>query len=481
MNSQTIEQILSCPNLPTLPAVALRVIDLTSDPNVRMQDLADTIQNDQGLAAKIVRTVNSSYYALRQPCANIQKALVMLGLSPVKSLALGFSLVSSFESRGDHGFDYVSYWRRGLYSAVGAKAFAEAIRSRIPDEAFLAALLQDIGMVAMHRAMGRQYLDVLENVGNEHRKLVKAELDALDIQHPEIGAMLAQRWKLPGELVMAVRYHERPTAAPPEHAELIRLVSLGAALHDVLTDRAPAESLHRLYDRAKAWFNIDTTTTDSIARRVSSAGAEVSRLFQLETGPTADADAILALAEQRRDELERPGTASPDMDQLEAIVTQDAHTDPLTGVQSRKGFDSAIRHAFKRGSATGAWVTLVQACLESYGQALPTDRLDLADEAILAVVEALQRAFEPKGGIICRLSKDVFAVVLSGVTPDDATGMLLALTRDLAGGAESRGVRLSTGVASAGPGAGCQSPSELLIAATKSLQGNRPARAPKAA
>ena len=109
MRKDVLEEILSCPSLPSLPAVAVRVIELTSDPNVRLSDLGEMIETDQGLTTKILRTVNSSYYGLRQKCANIQKALVMLGLNPVKSLALSFSLVSAVQDGESEGeFDFVS-------------------------------------------------------------------------------------------------------------------------------------------------------------------------------------------------------------------------------------------------------------------------------------------------------------------------------------------------------------------------------------
>ena len=91
MDGQTLEKVLACPRLPSLPAVALRVIELTSDPNVQMRRLAETIQNDQGLATKILRTVNSPFYGLVKKCSPIHQAQLMLGLNGVKTLALGFS------------------------------------------------------------------------------------------------------------------------------------------------------------------------------------------------------------------------------------------------------------------------------------------------------------------------------------------------------------------------------------------------------
>lgn len=104
MNQQLQEQILACPTLPTLPMVAVRVLQLATDPNVSIRDVAEVIEKDQGLSAKVLRTVNSPLYGLRQRCGSISRALVMMGLGPVKSLAVGFSLVSAVNDDSDLKF-----------------------------------------------------------------------------------------------------------------------------------------------------------------------------------------------------------------------------------------------------------------------------------------------------------------------------------------------------------------------------------------
>jgi len=151
----------------------------------------------------------------------------------------------------------------------------------------------------MRRALGDKYLDVLEQVGRDHRKLVKAELTAFDLQHPDIGAMLAQRWKFPDELVLPVKYHERPTAAPKECAEIVRVVGLGNIVHDVLTDSEPAPALRRLYTRAEEWFGLTASVVDDTLRRIGECVKEVSGLFKLDTGEGADIESVLRRADAR--------------------------------------------------------------------------------------------------------------------------------------------------------------------------------------
>ncbi len=171
----------------------------------------------------------------------------MLGLSPVKSLALGFSLADSIHDPNDSGgFDYVAYWRRGLFTGVAGKIVAERAGFEFGDEVFLGGLLQDVGMIAMYKALGPTYVDVLQAAGSDHRDLVRHELQMLDLQHPAIGAMLVERWKLPEELSLPVKYHERPSAAPGTFQDHIRFVGLGNYVHDVLTLEDPKAPLQAL-------------------------------------------------------------------------------------------------------------------------------------------------------------------------------------------------------------------------------------------
>jgi len=299
MHNETIERVLSCEQLPSLPAVASRVIELTSDQDVDMKVLATTIQHDQALSAKVLRTINSSYFGLRTKCTSISQALVLLGLSAVKSLTLGFSLVDAISARRLDGFDYVAFWRRGLYTGVGAREIARHARTGWEDEVFLGGLLQDIGVVAMYQALGSDYADIVRSTNGDHGELVARELAAFDVQHPEIGAMLAARWKLPDELVLPIRYHERPTAAPMPVRDKVRAIALGNMVHDVLTSDRPGVELGVYEEHARLWLKLSVRECAQLIREISAGAAEVADLFQLDTGEQADVEEILAAAEER--------------------------------------------------------------------------------------------------------------------------------------------------------------------------------------
>ena len=405
MNSEMLEEILSCPSLPTLPSVALRVIELCSDPNVKFSELARTIQNDQGLSAKVLRTVNSSFYGLRQRCASIDKALVMLGLSPVKSIVLGFSLVSSLSGSPEEGFDYKDYWRRGLFTAVGGKCMVDASGMKYGDDVFIAGLLQDIGVMALLKAMKRDYLAVIAQTGGDHRKLVRAELSALEVQHPDIGAMLAQRWKLPDSLVIPVKYHERPTAAPSEHTEIVHGVGLGNLVHDAIVLPEAAEHLRKLYERAGQWLNLTPDKIDTALKRAREATKELADLFKVDIGMDGvEAKAERTLAETTGGENDGPTPAVG----IELLLIDPNDLDSRTGLLGRKGFEWAIRRAFLFSAEQSEPASLVQVMLEP-GTADPA-----GDASRLAAL--LKKHFTATGAAICKLNDRVFSVVAVGAS-----------------------------------------------------------------
>lgn len=417
MDTRLLESILNCSRLPSLPAVALRVIELTRDSNVAMSELASTIESDQGLSAKILKTVNSSFYGLRQPCASIKKALVLLGLGPVKSLALGFSLVSSIEMDETDGFPYTAYWRRSLYTAAAARLVAvKCCPSDDPDALFLAGLLQDIGMLAMHRALGAEYIAVLEESGHDHRHLARHELNELDIQHPDISAMLAQRWKLPDELQIPVKYHERPTAAPPRFQRQVRCVGLGNMLHDVMSDADPAPALRRVYAKGGEWFGLNKSGVDEIVKKLSESVRELSGIFRLDTGEHADPVEILHDAGRRLDELSRRDpVASCVSRHIDACMVEGGETDPLTGALNRNGFESAARSAFHLTRSKGAPLGLVVVAVDRFKEHLKVGPEGLEGEIALGVTTALDRRFGSSKGVVCRLGADLFAVIVDGL------------------------------------------------------------------
>lgn len=424
MNQDVLERILQCQTLPSLPAVAIRILELTSDLNVSIAELARTIENDQGLTAKILRTVNSSFYGLRKPCPTIHQAVVILGLSAVKSLVLGFSLVTSIKGVETDCAGYTTYWRRALYTAVSAKAIARAARLKFEDEAFVAGLLQDIGMVAMHQALGEEYVAILRQAGSDHSRLAQIELAALEAHHPDVGAMLAQRWRLPPELVVSIKYHELPTAAPQDHAPLVRCVALGNAAHDCLTESGPDEAagaVARFHSRALDWFGLSAAIADELLISISDAIHKAGDLFSLNTGPYPDAYAILAAAQTRLSELASIQQAVAAEGHLSGLLSDSDQRDPLTGALAPGAFNALAESAFKNARVTGAPVSLLILTLDHFDRLTAAGGRSASDAALVETAALLEAQTSARAGSVARIDASTFAILLPGLDRAQAT------------------------------------------------------------
>jgi len=419
MGPQAIEHILSCETLPSLPATAVRVLEISKDPDCSVNELAEVIRFDQGLAAKILRTVNSSLYGLRTKCSTIDKALVVLGLRELRNLALGFSLVPAVQSAANDAFDAVDYWRRGIYSAVGAKIAAGDVAKQVADEAFLGGLLQDIGVMAMLQALGKPYAEVLSAAGGDHRKLAALELRTFDMQHPEVGALLARKWQLPDELVVPVRFHERPTAAPPELADVVRCVALGNHAHRCLTYEDKADCLRRFYDQGRRFYGLDTAACESILERTARAAREVGRLFEVDTGEGVDPDALLAQARALLDQQPSNGQEEyHDRGAASAVVRDGNLVDPITGAMTRLAIERELESAFERSRPERTPLCLALVRLDGYTKLIERAGLEAGDVAAIDAIDSLTEACAPlRDARVGRFDDATIAIVTTSPLP----------------------------------------------------------------
>lgn len=432
MDTDLLADILNCPSLPSLPAVAAQVLELTSDPDVKMTELASQITMDQALSARVLRTVNSSFYGLRKRCSSIEKALIMLGLGPVKSLVLGFSLVSAFEGKEEDTFDYLSYWKRGLDSAIAAKIIADIKGfTDETDECFLAGLLQDIGMIAMYRAMGERYNTLVIANGRDHSKLARAELKEFELQHASVGASIAEKWKIPAEIAVSINYHERPTACPSEFSKIARCVALGNLIHAVLISESPTEDLRAAYSRGQTWLDLSETEIDEVILETSNASKEMAKVLNVQVSAQENAEDILAKADRKLIEMTREKEVeSYAAKEVGSLAEGIDATDSMTGVLNREGFKHAIRQVYSTVKPGQVDITVIQISLAGLPEVLKSIGQQVHDDILIGTSVMLLKYFEPMGGAICRLSDHDFGVVLPDVDRSTASGAASSFTKE---------------------------------------------------
>lgn len=216
--------------LPALPAFVTRMLSLVDDPEVSTREIADMVSNDQAMAAAVLRLVNAPFYGLGRRISSIQHAVLLLGLRTVRNLALSAVLVKSFvEPSRDRRFDRVRLWRHTVACAAGARLLSQRLGTSDPEEAFLAGLVHDMGIVILDQFFHDGFRRVADLVVNMGTPLVEAEREVFGRDHAFVGRQLARRWNFPAPVTEAIGCHHQPGRARLDPA-LTAAVHLADAL-----------------------------------------------------------------------------------------------------------------------------------------------------------------------------------------------------------------------------------------------------------
>ena len=193
--------------LPTVPAVALAILRMSHDPRTSIEKLAETMAKDPALAAKTLRFANSSYYGASRPILSLPQALVRIGVRRARMLALSFSLIGARSRAGADGFNFTGFWHRSLTTSVVARRIALRSVRGLTEQAFIGALLADIGWPVLAAAFPQQYRGIEAMVATSQRDLVDVERGVLGTEHTRAAALVLEAWHLPKALVDAVGAH----------------------------------------------------------------------------------------------------------------------------------------------------------------------------------------------------------------------------------------------------------------------------------
>ena len=196
LEGKFLERLEKCSNLPSPPAVAIRILEMLQDPDKDIGRVAEIISMEPALATKILRIANSPIYAVRRKIENLRQAIILLGLDGTLAMALSFSLADSMHDSAGEGLDYSLFWRRSLAAATCCRRLGDVVGLCATEQMFLAGLLQDIGMLALDRLQPDFYKSIGVDQA-DHALLQQKEREQLGADHAVIGAWLMHKWRLP--------------------------------------------------------------------------------------------------------------------------------------------------------------------------------------------------------------------------------------------------------------------------------------------
>jgi len=219
-------------DIATLPEVTLRVIEIVENPRSTARDLHEVIKTDPALSSKILKVVNSSFYGLPGQIASVDRAIVMLGLSAVKNIAIAASMARLFKSdKLTEEYSAADLWKHSVAVAVASRALARAAGNQTgAEEVFLAGLIHDLGMLAERQTCGDMFTDVIRKCSAGEGAFVTLEDQIIGANHQSFGEALCAKWKFPKHLRAVVGNHHDPSRVSPEFKKMVTLVHVADVL-----------------------------------------------------------------------------------------------------------------------------------------------------------------------------------------------------------------------------------------------------------
>jgi len=208
-NERVRKMIFQTGALPVLPSTWMKLTDAVNSPYAGIPDISAIVEQDPGLASKLLHTVNSAHFGIARKVVTCSEAIQILGLEVVRSVMMGIQIFDFYQKSAFVRSVFGKIWAHSLRTAIGARTLAETQKLSIElcSVAFIAGLLHDVGKLVLAANAEREYRVALELCEKTGVQLEQAERGSFGCSHPQIGAYLFALWGLPDTVVQAVENH----------------------------------------------------------------------------------------------------------------------------------------------------------------------------------------------------------------------------------------------------------------------------------
>ena len=437
MNKEEIlESVLQSDVLPTLSPVASRLITITAKEDTTISDIAELVSKDISLSAKILKVVNSAFYSFPQSIVTIHQAASILGTNAVRSLVLSFSFLQP--SRSDEGsFDYALFWEQSLTEAVAARRLMAAIDKDAAEEAFVAGLLQNLGVLILARAFPDQYQQVEQVIEKEGSSRCQVENDLIGADHAYIGSEVTRSWGFPDALVLPLRYHADPTACGGNDANIQRLchvVYLSGLISQIYRSNAPEAIVARFHEQAQQFLGLEERVLKDFLDNVHAEVNHTADYFDFSINEQKSIAEILQIANAELSVLnlsyEEMNRALVEKSVKLELLTAElekknhqlellANIDGLTHAYNHRYFQNFLDQEINRSKRYSRSLALILADIDHFKKLNDTFGHQVGDEMLRQFCEVCRGELR-EYDLFARYGGEEFAIVLPETSLEEA-------------------------------------------------------------
>jgi HD-like signal output (HDOD) protein len=233
-HDELLEIFSKATDLPTLPEVAIKLLEMVNDPDSNAKDVAHLIDQDPAITIKVLKMVNTIFYAPShgQEITHLQAAIARLGFVTVTNIALSTSVFEAFAKNDSPLFDRKEFWRHSICVGIIASVLYDFCSDNFEqhitrDMLHLAGIVHDMGKILFERYANDEFHQAIGNSRTIHTPILNAEENCIGMSHDKAGAWLAKKWNLGDEIISVIRYHHNPLSCPNKsHVNLIELIHM---------------------------------------------------------------------------------------------------------------------------------------------------------------------------------------------------------------------------------------------------------------
>lgn len=431
--------------LPSLPVVGIKIIEAVRGEDYSVKELASIISADPALAARTLRMANSALYSPVTEVDSIERAVVILGARTLKNLALSFLIVRELEESASHSFDYDTFWKKSVTSAVAAETLAVELGKR-SDDTFVTALLMNVGKIVLNSCKEDEYMLALDESKIEGTDIATIERAIFDFDHQEVGMEILKKWDIPESIYSPIAFHHESSTCPEEFVETAEILRISSIVSSVYNGDRSVE----MVDRLEVIFSTGSLKLDKARMRgyvdeVADKAVDVLKAFDIDPG---DMKPYSTLMEEANEELsslnisyermvmelkeskERAEKYAMELKNVSEQLRQMAFRDALTGLYNQRFFQDAMEREISRVERYSGTFALIIFDIDNFKVVNDNHGHTRGDMVLITVSSTLMRMVR-QCDMAMRLGGDEFAILLPDTGVENAALLAERIRRDI--------------------------------------------------